>query len=99
MAKPPAETEGFRLPIGRKHRIVGSALNYVLERNVGSHTTPRWGRPTYHTTLDAAVSAAYTERVRTADADGVEAIARRIEEIREEFRRDLAPLLTAPAVG
>ena len=94
-----SETVGLTLLIGRKHRIVGGALCYSLEHNIGTPDAPKWRGATYHSTLAAAVGRAYADRVRTSRADGATELAQRIEEIREEFRRDLAPLLTPPSVG
>ena len=92
------DPKGIVLPVGRTHRIVGAPLGYTLERRVGPLGTEKWRSPSYYSTLHAAVEAAFEERVRTSNANGAEEIAQRIEEIREEFRRDLAPLMTPPSV-
>ena len=89
-----SEDKNLSIPFGRVWRIVADESTFVLQRRSAN----RWTSVYYPTSIQHAVDLAFGVAVRTSGAQSAEALAQRIEEIREEFRQDLLPFFTAPRI-
>ena len=90
------EAENLCVPIAKGWRVVATDAGYALQRRTGMKG---WTSVYYTADLQGAVVHAFNVRVRTCGAQSLEELARRIEEIQAELRRDLAPLLNPPDVA
>lgn len=86
------EEANFCVPVGRVWRILANDASFVIQRKAGE----RWVSRYYTDDFRNAVDIIFRASVRTSGAHGVEELAARVEEIREEIRRDLAPLFAPP---